>query len=103
LDNTRYLLHFGRRELAIAGLLLRLFRSPQDRTVRLGEHVTPEFNPDSGMVFLIDDQFNVAVERNGYLEDWIACPTCLKEDFADSPAFTSPCCKSHLRIEFSEK
>lgn len=103
MENTRYLLHFGRTELAKAGLLLRLFRSPQDRTVRIGDQVTPEFNPDSGMVFLIDAQFNVAVERNGYLEDWIACPKCLKEDFADSPALDSPCCKAYLKSEFSEK
>lgn len=96
-------MHFGRRELAIAGKLLRLFRSPQDRTMRLGEHVTPEFNPDSGMVFLIDEEFNVAVERDGYLEDWIACPICHNEGHPDSPALASPCCKSFLKSEFSEK
>lgn len=96
-------MHFGRRELAIAGTLLRLFRSSQDHTLRLTDHVTPEYNPDSGMVFLIDDQFNVAVERDGYLEDWIVCPHCHKEGCADSPGLDSPCCKAFLKSEFSEK
>lgn len=103
MDNTRYLIHFGRSELAKAGLLLRLFRSPQDRTMRLGESITPEWNPGSGMVFLIDSQFNVAVEREGYLEDWVTCPTCHNEGFADSPCLTAPCCKALLKIEFSQK
>ena len=96
-------MHFGRKELAVAGLLLRLFRSPQDRTLRLGEQITPEYNPESGLVFLIDTNFNVAMERNGYLEDWVVCAACGAEGFVDSPAFARPCCKAILRSEFSEK
>lgn len=103
MENTRYLMHFGRRELAIAGKLLRLFRSPDDRTLRLGDTITPEFNRDSGMVFLIDDDFNVAVECDGHLEDWLVCPQCGNEAVAKEFDRTRPCCDSFFKSEFPEK
>lgn len=105
MENTRDLMDFGRRELQLAGNLLRLFRTSKDRTLKLGTKVTPELNPDSGYVFLIDDNFNIAMVNGDYLEDWLLCPTCAHEGFVsdfEKPE-ASPCCRGYAKSEFSEK
>lgn len=105
MENTRDLMDFGRRELQLAGNLLRLFRTDKDHTLRLGDIITPELNPDTGYVFLIDSDFNVAMLNGDHLEDWLLCPTCATEGFISdlSKDSASPCCKSHAQKEFSQK
>lgn len=98
MENTRDLMDFGTRELRLAARLLSLLRTAQDRTMRLGEKVTPELNPDSGYVFLIDSDFNVAMVKDGALEDWTTCCECGAEGFiSDMEKLNSSCCKAHLK------
>lgn len=89
---------FGIRELRLAARLLSILKSEKDRTMRLGDKVTPEFNPDSGYVFLIDSDFNVAMINGEALEDWLMCPTCGTEGFASElESSPSPCCKESAK------
>ena len=67
--NTRDLMNFGYRELEEAGNLLKALKSGND-TKYLGDNVTIEFNPNSGNVFLVDDEYNVAMMADGMLCDW---------------------------------
>lgn len=89
---------FGLRELRLAAQLLSILKTNQDRTLRLGEKVTPEFNPDSGFVFLIDEDFNVAMINGETLEDWLMCPECGSEGFvSELEHSTNECCKAHAK------
>jgi hypothetical protein len=97
--NTRDLMDFGPRERRLAAELLLLFRSPRDKTLRLGEFVSPEYNPISKIVFLVDINFNVGMVRDGYLEDWYICPMCKEEGFGDALAKGKVCCRSYLKRE----
>jgi predicted lactoylglutathione lyase len=95
---------FGLRELRLAAQLLSLLKTSQDHTLRLGDKVTPEFNTDSGAVFLIDDSFHVAMLNKDRLEDWLVCPSCGSEGFKDTLAHSlSPCCNKYAKTEFFEK
>ena len=98
--NTRDLMDFGPRELRLAAELLLLFRSPRDKTVRLGESVSPEYNPISKTVFLVDINFRVGMVRDGFLEDWYICPTCKEEGFLDSLSCGAACCRAYAKSEF---
>lgn len=105
MDNTRDLMDFGIRELRLAARLLSLLKTAQDRTMRLGETVTPEFNPDSGYVFLIDSNFNVAMVNGDTLEDWLMCPQCGVEGFASDleAECAAPCCKAYAKDAVGQK
>lgn len=96
MQNSRNLMDFGTRELKLAGKLLSVLKTPADITVTLGEVITPELNPDSGYVFLVDENFNVAMINNqGQLEDWVRCNKCQNEGFISEMARApSPCCKA---------
>lgn len=73
-DNTRDLSQFGMRELAIAGDLLREYSN--GTCDFLSDGVAVEFNPNSGMVFLVDEDFNVGVLKNGALVQFFTCVEC---------------------------
>lgn len=83
-DNTRDLSQFGNIEREEASKLLlamsnRHWASDDDE---LQDGVAIEFNPNSGNVFLVDDDCNVAMLNNeGELENWISCRACDNEDF----------------------
>lgn len=85
-ENTRDLSQFGMRELAIAGDLLREYSN--GTCDFLTDGVAVEFNPNSGEVFLVDEDFNVGVLQDGSLVQFFSCPVCSEEgtaeDFADS-------------------
>lgn len=81
--NTQDLSKFGLRELAEAGRLLSALKTANDQSV-LGDGICVEFNPNSGNVFLVDSEFNVAMMTDkGTLENWYNCPECGHEGFAD--------------------
>lgn len=86
-DNTRDLSQFGYRELDIAGDLLKAFASGREGWAdqegrELEDDIQIEFNPNSGNVFLVDDEFNVAMLNNeGKLENWVSCRACDNEGF----------------------
>lgn len=101
--NTRDLMDYGPRERRLAAQLLLLHRSPKDLTLKLGEFVSPEFNPISKIVFLVDLNWNTALERNGRLEDWLRCE-CSEEGFLDQMEKGKECCKKvaiKYKSEFS--
>jgi hypothetical protein len=97
-DNTRYLMDFEISELRLAGRLLCAFRDPKlDRTKFLGDVITPEKNPDSGFIFLIDSNFNIARINGQFLEDWYRCENCnLEGFFCDLKSSLRKCCVDHL-------
>jgi hypothetical protein len=104
MDNTRDLMDFGTRELRIAAMLLSALKSPKDYTFRLGEKVALEFNSKSGLVFLVDDNFNVAMLNGDRLEDWLICPQCNAEGFRDTleNKTSHSCCKAYAKQELQK-
>jgi hypothetical protein len=80
-DNTRDLMQFGYVELAEAGRLLTTFKTHHDKTERLSSNVAVEFNPNSGNVFLVDEDYNVAMMNGHELVDFYSCPECGNEGF----------------------
>jgi hypothetical protein len=82
---TEDLADFGIKELHEAGELLRMLKTDEDSTQRLGDGVKIFFNRDSGNVFLSDADYNVAMvnQATGVLEDFYSCPECGHEGFLD--------------------
>lgn len=82
--NTQNFEDFGYRELAEAGKLLTAYKASEtDNTRFLANNVKTEFNPNSGAVFLIDEDMNVAMMNGDILEDFFTCPECRHEGFLD--------------------
>lgn len=82
-ENTRDLMKFGYRELALAGELLSALKTDKDNTRFLSHGVAVEFNPNSGNVFLVDEDYNVAMMNGEMLEDFFSCPICGHEGFLE--------------------
>ena len=83
MENTNDLSKFGYREIGIAGELLIAY-SDQKWADKGNDHLEEglklEFNPYSGEVFLIDEDYNVAMlNDDGYLENFLHCNWCAKE------------------------
>ena len=83
MGNTQDLSEFGYRELRMAGELLLALKTVNDDTEHLGDGVKVEFNPHSGKVFLVDNDYNVAMMNGHNLEDWFTCPYCGHEGFKE--------------------
>lgn len=71
--NTRDLSEYGYRELDMAGDLLKAIKNglPDDFG---GDGIAVEFNPNSGEVFLTNDEADVCMAVNGQLESWYFTP-----------------------------
>ncbi len=84
-DTLTDLSRFGSRELAEAGLLLTAWANAP-AAVDLGDHATLMFNPNSGFVFLTDEDTYKAylLNERDELEEWATCGTCGAEDFASA-------------------
>ena len=82
--NTQDLLNFGSRELDMAGDLLKTFKSCRDDTRFIDSNVRIEFNPNSGNVFLVDEDCNIAMMNGHNLEDFFSCPICGHEGFLEN-------------------
>lgn len=83
-QNTRDLSLFGFRELRIATELLTAYVDSNKRPDDFeGDGVTLEFNPNSGNVFLVNDEFQVAMMNGDKLEQFHSCPYCGAEGFKD--------------------
>ena len=96
MNNTQDLSKFGHKEREEAGELLSLLNTNKDHS-SLGDSVAVEFNPHSGYVFLVDEDYNVAMEYDNELHDFLSCPECGHE--AIEPDFVSEsrdvCCKEY--------
>lgn len=80
-ENTQDLSKFGYRELGMAGELLTAYS--ENPGVLDGDEIHIEFNPNSGTVFLVDEDFNVAMMNGDKLEQWYYCPYCGHEGFLE--------------------
>lgn len=94
--------NFGYRELDIAGDLLKAYA--ENGSDFLNDGITLNFNPNSGNVFLSDEDFNVGVLEDGKLVQFFSCPNCGNEgtqeegkenewDFVKYEGFCSSKCK----------
>lgn len=81
MNNTQDLSKFGYRELDIAADLLKAYATSPPEFLTDG--VTIEFNVNSGEVFLVDEDYNVAMLSDGKLAEWYTCAYCGKEGFAE--------------------
>jgi hypothetical protein len=96
--NTRDLSDFGQIERREAGRLLTTLGTVKDLTKFLGDGVAVEFNTYSGMVFLVDEDYNVAVMNGHNLEDFHSCPNCGNEAVSSefrSDFKSSDCCQEY--------
>ena len=84
MNNTRNLSEFGNRERSMAGDLLNAMHTSNDTTRYLTpDNVAVEMNMMSGNVFLVDEDYNVAMMNGDKLEDWFNCPYCGHEGFKE--------------------
>lgn len=98
MQNTQNLADFGQVEREEAGLLLRTLGSVNDNTKLFGNSgVVVEFNPMSGNVFLVDEDYNVAMMNGHQLEDFHTCPNCGGEGVASEfrEDNTDECCQEY--------
>lgn len=99
MQNTRDLSEFGLIEKDEAGRLLQVLGTNKDKTKYFeGTGATVEFNPMSGYVFLVDEDYNVAMLNvDGELEDFITCPECGGEELASEfrDQNTRECCQEY--------
>jgi len=96
--NTRDLSKFGYVELSEAAKLLVAYCDPQQHTDFLDEDIAIEFNPNSGSVFLVDQDYNVGMMNGENLEQWINCPECGTEGFLDEMIEEGQdCCIEYLK------
>ncbi len=79
---TKDMADFGHRELCMARDLLNAYLEHND-TKFLGDGVHICMNRNSGYVFLSDEDYNVAMEADGHLLDWLTSPYEGKEGFFD--------------------
>jgi hypothetical protein len=89
--NTQNLSNFGYRELEIATKLLHALAENEwnSEDDAMGNEVRLEFNPQSGSVFLVDEDCNVAViNDSGKLENWLSCGECGKEGLRSEATFS---------------
>ena len=83
-DNTQDFSKFGYREHDMAGDLLKAYASGKwaSKDDEMSDGVKVEFNPNSGNVFLIDDDLNVAMMNDDdKLENFLNCAYCVNEGF----------------------
>jgi len=81
MNNTQDLSEFGYIELDKAGTLLKAYAD--NPNVFDGSEINVEFNPNSDKVFLIDEDYNVAMMNGDNLELWYSCPICGHEGFLE--------------------
>lgn len=77
---------FGYRELSEASQLLKLYS--ENPVEFLNDGITLNFNSNSGIVFLSDEDYNVAIEEDGKLVQFFNCPQCGNEGTDDDFDFT---------------
>lgn len=91
-ENTRDLSRFGLIELEEASRLLAKVKE-----IDAGDGLTLEFNPNSGNVFLTDEDCRVWLfDEDGEINEFFTCPDCGHEGF--KPDFKGQKCKECRRI-----
>ena len=91
-ENTRDLSRFGIIELEEAARLLAHVKE-----IDSGDGLTLEFNPVSGNVFLVDNDFRVWLfDHDGEINEFFCCFECGHEGF--KPEFKGRRCKQCKQI-----
>ncbi len=108
MTNTRDLSLFGYREMDMAGDLLKKYANGRfndwEGENNLTDGVAVEFNPNSGNVFLVDNDYNVAMENdNAKLEMFLSCSYCGAEGFASEDKNLTPILKGENCKECKRK
>lgn len=88
--NTDKLDKLGYREIGQLADLLNLYADQKwnSQADELGEGVNWEYNPNSDNIFLVDSDYNVAMENSeGKLENWLNCSNCGAEGFRSEVDF----------------
>jgi hypothetical protein len=94
--NTQDLSDFGNRELLMASELLQLLANgkfAKENQDSFGSGVKLEFNPNSGHVFLYDEDMVTVMKNGGELEQWIYCSDCGNEGFISEIGGKNGYCK----------
>ena len=78
---TADLSKFGSRELSEAGDLLKIYA--EGGVDFLDDGITINFNPNSGYVFLSDEDYNVGMLEEGKIKQWFNCGECGEEGFKE--------------------
>lgn len=94
MTTTTDLKNFGFRELKMAAELLQAYCENPPEFMSDGVHLM--MNTHSGYVFLTDEDFNVAMMNGDKLEQFLSCPECGAEGFAEELP-DNPCCQRYLR------
>jgi len=81
MNNTQDLSNFGYVEIDEAIKLLKEYKNHKSI---LGAMVQIEFNPNSGNVFLIDNNYDTAMMNGDVLDRWYSCPVCGHEGFINN-------------------
>lgn len=99
MNNTRDLAQFGQIELDEVANLLTAMRKHGLPDGFYDSGVCPEFNPNSGYVFLVNEDFQVCMydDETGTLYMFHSCPECGEEGCQeDLISWGNDCCKKYL-------
>lgn len=88
--------NWGRREIRMMQDLLRA-HAEKNHTVLFSGIEKIAFNQVSGYVFLVDADFNVAIEQDGVLLDHVSCPDCGNEGTIAEVKTGDECCREFLK------
>lgn len=82
-ENTNDLTRLGYREYDLLADLLKALSDNKIATnTTLGDKVNWEFNPNSGNVFLIDEDYQAyMMNDDGFIEEHVFCSNCGAEGF----------------------
>ncbi len=103
-ENTQDLSKFGYIEIKEAARLLNAYIETEKDI--LNDEIHIEFNPNSGAVFLIDSDYNVAMMNGDNMELWYNCPYCGHEGFKEDmkhDAINQDCTDYMIEIGAIEK
>ena len=78
MNNTQDWSEFGYREIEMAKELLSHIKE-----IDSSGQVKVEFNPSSGNVFLVDDDYRVWMMNDNQIEEFFSCPYCGHEGFKE--------------------
>ncbi len=98
MNNTQDFADFGHVEREEATKLLSTFGTSNDDTLFLESNLKIEFNPNSGYVFLVDEDYNCAMMNGDRLENHFSCPNCGNEGMQSefrSEHSKSECCQEY--------